>query len=342
MNHQNQNPETDILKALTREGVLVNVSVRFWRAHKKLRAQDLGLDPERVSDRLISLGHKRLLPREATAALALVESRVHAFVEANTFPFLGGIARFLPNARLQDTLDRLRDFEAEFGQARDAFLSGYTNERGKALLEWEEAARGFTDSPELLVAAIRESFPDREDLAPKFAFETRLFQIAAPPHLRKELVDAGEQHAVIEARRIAAREARESIRRDAEGFVAECVTGLREQTARLCDEMLESMGGGKTEGVHQKTLNRLVRFIDQFKAMNFADDREMEQRLEQVRSQFLERSAEDYRNSPAAQRDLQGGLTAMRDHANELLQQDAKELVERFGQMGRRKLQLAG
>ena len=43
-----------------------------------------------------------------------------------------------------------------------------------------------------------------------------------------------------------------------------------------------------------------------------------------------------------AQRDLQGGLTAMRDHANELLEQDARELVERFGQMGGRKLQLAG
>jgi hypothetical protein len=32
----------------------------------------------------------------------------------------------------------------------------------------------------------------------------------------------------------------------------------------------------------------------------------------------------------------------MRDHANDLLEQDAKELVERFGQQGRRKLQLAG
>ncbi|MFT4549022.1 MAG: hypothetical protein ACI8XO_000278 [Verrucomicrobiales bacterium] len=132
------------------------------------------------------------------------------------------------------------------------------------------------------------------------------------------------------------------IQSDATAFVAECVTDLRQQTAQLCDEMLNSMQRGKTDGVHQKTLNRLVRFIDQFKAMNFADDREMEQRLEQVRSEFLERSAGDYRNNPAAQRDLQSGLTAMRDHANGLLEQDAKELVERFGQMGRRKLQLAG
>ncbi|MBE0542251.1 MAG: hypothetical protein IH623_12760 [Verrucomicrobia bacterium] len=46
-----------LLQSLTREGVLINVSVRFWRAHKKLRAEDLGLEPNKVSDRLISLGH---------------------------------------------------------------------------------------------------------------------------------------------------------------------------------------------------------------------------------------------------------------------------------------------
>jgi hypothetical protein len=66
--------QNELLQVLTREGVLVNVSVRYWRAHKKLKAEDIGLKPDAVSDRLISLGHKRLLPKEATAALALVEA----------------------------------------------------------------------------------------------------------------------------------------------------------------------------------------------------------------------------------------------------------------------------
>ena len=42
-----------LLEVLTREGVLLNVSVRFFRAAKKLQAQDLGLDPDDVTDRLI-------------------------------------------------------------------------------------------------------------------------------------------------------------------------------------------------------------------------------------------------------------------------------------------------
>ncbi|MEX2579208.1 MAG: hypothetical protein WD342_09125 [Verrucomicrobiales bacterium] len=106
--------------------------------------------------------------------------------------------------------------------------------------------------------------------------------------------------------------------------------------------MLASMRSGKTEGVHQKTLNRLVKFIDDFKSLNFAGDTAMEQQLDRVRAELLGHSAEDYRQSPTATRSLQDGLTQLRDQARELATRDATELVERFGQMGRRKLQMAG
>ena len=61
----------NLLDVLTREGVLINVSVRYWRGCKKLKPEDIGLKADAVSDRLISLGHKRILPKEATAELAL-------------------------------------------------------------------------------------------------------------------------------------------------------------------------------------------------------------------------------------------------------------------------------
>ena len=118
---------TELLSLLTREGVLLAVSVRYWRGCKKLRAEDLGLNADDVSDRLISLGHKRLLPRDATAALALIEGRTHAFVEANTFPFLGGLAHFLPNPRLDDVTTRLHELETGFWAAKADFLQRYAS-----------------------------------------------------------------------------------------------------------------------------------------------------------------------------------------------------------------------
>ena len=46
------NPNTDLLSVLTREGVLINASVRYPRFHKKLSPGDLGLEPDQVSERL--------------------------------------------------------------------------------------------------------------------------------------------------------------------------------------------------------------------------------------------------------------------------------------------------
>ena len=104
--------DSPLLSLLTREGVLVKVSVRYWRGCKKLKAEDLGLKSADISDRLISLGHKRLLPRESTQHLALLEGRAHALIEGNTFPFLNGPGHFLPNARLAEITQRLTELEA--------------------------------------------------------------------------------------------------------------------------------------------------------------------------------------------------------------------------------------
>src|SRR5512135_2861432 len=104
--------------------------------------------------------------------------------------------------------------------------------------------------------------------------------------------------------------------------------------------MLESIATCET-GVHQRTLNRLVKFIEQFKSMNFVNDGEMEQQLETVRKELLNRSAEEYRDSTKARNQLVAGLSQLRDTAKALANQDAAELMQRFGEMGKRKFHLA-
>ena len=154
------------------------------------------------------------------------------------------------------------------------------------------------------------------------------------------MITTAEQQQVISARQQAAQDAGAKIRQDVQTFVADCVASLREQTAVLCQEMLISIGTSET-GVHQKTLNRLVRFIDQFKQMNFANDVEMERQLERVRKELLSKTAEEYRDSSTARSRLTAGLQQLAAQARQLAKQDAGELVERFGELGRRKFQLA-
>jgi hypothetical protein len=332
------NPQ--ILDALTREGVLISVSIRYWRATKKLNAEDLGLDPEKITNRLISLGHKKLLPKEAMEPFALIESRAHALIESSTFPFLNGLGHYLPNAKLDKVSIRLNQLEEEFRLAKSEFIAGYKATREKALAEWTAQAEKLVADPARLVAVVATSFPCPQKMERCFEFSRHLFQIRAPEGLDLELVQAEEHQAVAQARQRAAEEASIHIQQQAQAFVADSIASLRQQTSQLCEEMLESMRNGKT-GVHQKTLNRLIHFIDEFKQLNFADDRQMEAELERVRQEFLGRKAEEYRDDTYARTRLEQGLEGLAQTARDLAQQDTQAILDRFGTLGKRRMHLA-
>jgi len=339
-NQTNQSNQVNILSALTKEGVLIKVSISYWRGCKKLRPEDIGLNEADLSDRLISLGHKRLLPKESLSALALVEGRAHALVEQNTFPFLNGLGHFLPNARLEEVMEKVKGLEQEFWAAKSEFLSQYAALRKSASEEWRKMAKNLVSDPERLMDAIESSFPFPQKMDRYYGFDLQVFQISLPQKIEMDMITLADQQEVVEARHRAAQEAGAKIRRGVEQFAAECVASLREQTSQLCQDMLASINNSET-GVHQKTLNRLVRFIDQFKEMNFMNDTEMEQQLEQVRKELLSKTAEEYRDSTTAKARLVNGLQRLSATAQDLAKQDASELVQRFGQVGKRKFHLA-
>ena len=328
-----------LLDVLTREGVLISVSVRYWRATKKLNAEDLGLDPESVETRLISLGHKNLIPRESLQTFALIEGRTHALVEGSTFPFLNGLGHFLPNARLQEATEKLAQLEQEFLAEKANFLGRYTETREAALVEWRAAAARLVSNPARLVEAIEDSFPEPEKMDRAFGFTVQLFQIKVPEKLKLAEISLAQHQDMIQAREEAVKQAAEKINHGVETFISDCVASLREQTAALCEEMLESMKQGKT-GVHQKTLNRLVKFIDEFKTLNFVGDRQLEEQLERMRQEFLGRTAEEYRDSEHYRRKLREGLRNLADTARDMAQGSSQGLVEQFGQMGRRRFHM--
>lgn len=329
--------QNQLLDAISREGVLASVSIRYWRAAKKLEAADLGLKDRQIADRLVVLGHKRLLPREAMARFALIESRAHAAVERASFPFLGGIARYVPNRNLARLTETLEGLKTEFETEIDSFMDRYEDLRASALGEWRQAARGLDVPVEEFVDRIAATFPSGIKLRQRFHFDAHFYQVAAPESVRIQAVDVADQAAVVNARALVARQAAEKFARDTESFVSDCVATLREQTAQICDEMLGSMKSGKTDGVHQKTLNRLLGFIDQFKTMNFAGDEALETMLANARRELLGKTAEEYRDSAAAQVQLAAGLKKLGDEARRLATQESREIVERFGKLGARR-----
>ena len=336
-----QQSSMPLLDAVCRRGVLVSTSVRYWRGCKRLSPEDLGLDPAHVSDRLIQLGHKRLIPRDALQAFALIESRVQATVEGSSFPFLGGIGRFVPNPRLGELTDRLDKLRDEFQEATLDFVAGYGPLRDNAMREWREAAQHLNGSAERLILTIEQSFPPAGDIAKRFAFETRLFQIAAPDSIRLEVAEGLAEFEVADDRRRIAENATRRMQSDLDTFIRESVSSLRDETAKLASEVLATIDGSEN-GVHQRTLNRLSTFIDSFRTLNFAGDQQLEQTLERFRRELLQRSAEDYRNQPGAMASLTEGLNRLRENAVQLARSEARDIVARFGQMGGRRLAAVG
>jgi len=337
MNNESNNY---VSEALAREGVLVNVSVNFWRGCKKLKPEEVGLEASKISNRLVSLGHKRLLPKECFEKLALIEGRVHAYIDQNSFPFLGGIAHFLPNTKLNEVTNRLKELETEFHQAQESFASNYAQWRETAIGEWRNMINNLNlPNANDVISAIETAYPAQHRLEKYFGFQTQLFQVVAPLANVQAIAEADQRH-VMEARQRVAQEAETQLRQQTESFVADCITTLRAQTAQLCDEMLNSINTSET-GVHQKTLNRLINFIDQFKKLNFAGDREMETQLNEVRQQLLSRTAEQYRNNDNWKQQLVQGLTGLATKAKEMASEDKTVMVHTFGELGKRKFSLA-
>ncbi len=243
------------------------------------------------------------------------------------------VIRGLPNSR------QGRQFNPRNGYFEER-KAAVADLRESALDEWREAARSLDVPVGEFVDRIAGTFPSGMRLRHRFHFDSHFYQVSAPESVRLQVTDGAEQAAVINARALVARQAAEKLSRDTESFVSDCVANLREQTAQICDEMLASMKSGKTDGVHQKTLNRLLGFIAHFKALNFAQDGALEAMLENARRELLSKTAEEYRDNASAQVKLTAGLKKLGDEARRLATQESKEIVERFGKLGARRFSL--
>jgi hypothetical protein len=180
----------------------------------------------------------------------------------------------LPNSKLAEVRAKLEELEKEFWGAKEAFLNKYSSLRQSASLAWRRMAEKLVNDPDRLVATIEASFPFPDKMERFYSFDLQLFQISAPKHLAAELISAGDQQARIAGRQKASEAAAHKIRSDMEGFVSDCVSSLREQTAQIPTDRVAVMDNkirvgsqdpdaydllvlpGSTNRVHVETANQ--------------------------------------------------------------------------------------
>jgi len=302
------------------DGTLVDVDVSFWSGAKILQPEDLGLKEEEVAE-AFHLGRKLLIPAEIIREFRAIEARARRLVEINSFSFPIGNARFVPRKKFPKVLGQLKEFQEKYLVLVDSLITNYNTYRDQMLPMYEKAAEsawmrknpdtkefGIDYNPEAdkaqfvqeFKARIASFYPEAESLRRKFALDWNVYEIAIP-RLRQSTGDAVVEQVVGEERaRVAEEEYRVQMRTKVDGFVNEVVTSLRTQTAELASRILANIKEGKV--VKTQTLESLTNYIEQFKELNFVGDQTVEDQLDSLKRDVLDKyTSEDLKEGEAVE-----------------------------------------
>lgn len=299
-------------------GVLVCLDIHMWTGTAGLDPDDLGLPqvPE-----IYALGRKYLVPRHLLRAIQSTATRAYRALEHHSVPFPVGRARFVPLQAAPTLIRQLEELRDDFNAAVDRFMGEYTLV-WQAIMgqEYELAARAAYHvsratgalkdvSEEKFVRSylerVRTAYPLPETVRSKFAFSYHAYQITAP-ELRALRSSAHAEDL--------ARAAREAYRERMEAFFDEAVRELRDRVAEACMEAAETIS--RTGTVTEHTLRALRRMVEDFRTLNFVNDREVERMLNDFAQTYLSAPARTLRDTnavPALRRALDAIAAAARD-----------------------------
>src|SRR5437763_6196312 len=127
-----------------REGILVELKIKRWRARKKLTLQELGIYPpsfqvREAYEQLLSLGSKTLLPLEVQRELDSLErsARYHLREYAFETPF----GSFVPYTTYPLWKQGNKEYQKRFFEKRDEIIAQYPELVEQLLREYEQIAK---------------------------------------------------------------------------------------------------------------------------------------------------------------------------------------------------------
>jgi hypothetical protein len=299
------------LNSIFHDGILIDVNIRFWSGAKVLEAEDLGLKEVDVTE-AFHLGKKMLVPQDIIHAFRAIEARARREVEINSFPFPIGMARFIPRKRFKGVLEALKEYQKAYNEKANDLILNYETYRQQMIPLYRKAAemawtnRTFevnTLSPNVeadkqafidaFLARVSTYYPPAESLRVRFGLNWELFEVSMP-----RLGEASSD-GIIE-QQLADEEYRKQWQNKIGSFVGDVVTALRTETAEICSRIVNNIKSGKV--IKSTTLDSLKTFIGRFQELNFVGDTTVEQQLNSLRTEFLDKySSEDVRESTELQ-----------------------------------------
>ncbi len=299
-----------------KEGWLVTLTIKRWRARKKLALNELGIYPPteeaRVAyEQLLTLGSKLLLPVQTLRDLEAIErgARLHLGEYSFSTPF----GTFIPYTSYRLWQKGNEDFKKRFFEERDAIVAAYESLVEQVLTDYEQIAR---HSYQLLcsqIEDIRETFPTEEafvihyrqeiigrsiksatEFAETFVYEETFSRISLLSSLSTETEEVSAdkvdetitvRQAEIEAARVRKvqleemnREIVEKTRQQKTAMVDTFLTSIVAQLRTLTYDAVTSVLASikDQESLRGRPVIQLQHLIEQLKNLNFYGDQDID------------------------------------------------------------------
>lgn len=257
-----------VVENLNQIGVLYKLSVSRPSFKAKLSFTELGL-PNIAN--VATPSSMKLIDEAKLAPFSNLASRMRLLLNDNSVDFFGGL-RYITWDLFPSVNDKLQAMVAEWDAALETFAAEYGANQAAAIQAWEEPAGKIWDESLILRATVsRDAYitlvktrvsnewPQPKYLRNKFGVELRCAQISPTLSGGRGM----DSEVLASAQKLANAEI--------ESFVKGAMTELRKRTVEVCTHLRDViLNAGK---VSEKSLNPLRDWINQFKALNFIDDK---------------------------------------------------------------------
>jgi hypothetical protein len=254
-----------------REGVIVQLHIRRWRAHTALSFSDLGV-PVKEQNELLRLGDKFLFPARFRKAADSLDAAARGYLANHTSKTHWG--QFLPAPDYAEVMAKLKEYQAKYLDiARDinAGYDGAVNEtlaayrkqthdiyqRLKRLTTERNERRALADEAQFVdefVERIRALIPSKKEIVDSFGFEIELGYIPLPSLLAEDEAQADRVRAKRDAERQKERDAEQlrDMKHEQKRRAEQMKMDIQEAALRKRDEMLAAMNRDVVEAAKKQ------------------------------------------------------------------------------------------
>lgn len=327
MTKQTQTIKPDWGMVLSNNGLIVSLTIRWYKGQVRLSPEDLDLEKQATDpafQKLFALGQKLIIPKEVFNQFHRLETRARSLLDRYSVetPF----GQFVTYKAFPLVEERLGEIEKEFRQTVQETIAKYPKYRGQVLEEYTGVSKQLFSNGDArkntarLLQTVRNAMPRRADLAEYYSFGWQPFHIATPSELvrdeKKARVLAEGKAIKFKVNKDLAERYQKKSAREMDSFISGSIKKMRSVVNELVVAALTSID--KNDGVLVPRLSTTLKgMVDHFKMMNVWGDKDIEEQLSHLKQYLADTDGEGPGRTPEVKEMLKELRSSLKERISE-------------------------